>query len=59
MLFFNKVAGNFIKREPLAQVFFYQFCEISKSTFSYKTPLGDGFWIFKVRGRLVMTFWRK
>ena len=39
-LFFNKVAGlrhqacNFVKKESLAQVFFCQFCEISKNTFS-------------------------
>ena len=38
-LFFNKVAGlrpgtayNFIKKETLAQVFSYEFCEISKNT---------------------------
>ena len=39
-LFFNKVASlrpeacNFIKKEALAQVFFSEFCEISKNTFS-------------------------
>ena len=44
-LFFNKVArlrsqaGNFIKKETLAQVFSFEFCEISKNTFSYRTPL--------------------
>ena len=35
-LFLNKVAGkacNFIKQETLAQVFSYEFCEISKNTF--------------------------
>ena len=40
-LFFNKVAGgacNFIKKETLAQVFSCEFCEISKNTFSYRTP---------------------
>ena len=43
--FFNKVAGqrpvacNFIKKESLAQVFSCEFCEIFKSTFSYRTPL--------------------
>ena len=39
--FFNKVAGlacNFIKKEPLAQVFFSEFCEISKNIFFYRTP---------------------
>ena len=36
---FNKVEGlNFIKKETLAQVFSYEFCEISKNTFSYTTP---------------------
>ena len=41
-LFFNKVAGaacSFIKKETLAQVFSYEFCEISKNTFSHRTPL--------------------
>ena len=43
-LFFNKVAGprpeacNFIKKEALAQVFSCEFCEISKNTFSCRTP---------------------
>ena len=31
-------ACNFIKKETLAQVFFCEFCEISKNTFSYRTP---------------------
>ena len=30
---------NFIKKETLAQVFPCEFCEISKKTFSYRTPL--------------------
>ena len=30
---------NFIKKETLAQVLSYEFCEISKSSFFYKTPL--------------------
>ena len=41
-LFFNKVADaacNFIKKETLAQVFSCEFCEISKNTFFYRTPL--------------------
>ena len=41
-LFFNKVAGlacNFIKKESLAQVFSYEFCEISKNAFLQRTPL--------------------
>ena len=41
-LFFNKVAGlwacNVIEKETLAQVFSHEFCEISKNTFSYRTP---------------------
>ena len=31
-------ACNFAKKETLAQVFSREFCEISKNTFSYKTP---------------------
>ena len=30
---------NFIKKEALAQALFLEFCEISKNTVSYKTPL--------------------
>ena len=40
--FFNKVAGS-IKKESLAQVFSCEFCEISKNTFSGRTPLVDSF----------------
>ena len=29
---------NFIKKEILAQVFYCEFCEISRNTFSYRTP---------------------
>ena len=29
---------SFIKKETLAQVFSCEFCEISKNTFSYRTP---------------------
>ena len=36
-LSFNKVAG-FIKTETLAHVFSSEFCEITESTFSYRTP---------------------
>ena len=35
-------ACNFIKKETLSQVFSCEFCEISKSTFSYRTPR----WLF-------------
>ena len=34
----KKVAWNFIKKETLAQVFHCEFCEMSKNTFSYRTP---------------------
>ena len=37
-------ACNFIRIETLAQVFSFEFCEISKNTFSYRTPLGDCFY---------------
>ena len=30
---------NFIKKETMGQVFSFQFCEISKNTFIYRTPL--------------------
>ena len=47
-LFLNKVTGlrpATLLRETLAQVFSCEFCEISKNTYSYRTPLGDCFWI--------------
>ena len=31
-------ACNFIKKKTLAQLFSSEFCEISKNTFSYRTP---------------------
>ena len=34
-----KKASNFIKKEIPAQVFSLEFCEISKNTFLYRTPL--------------------
>ena len=40
-LFLNKLQGsayNVIKKKTLAHVFSCEFCEISKSTFSYRTP---------------------
>ena len=44
-LFFNKVAGlrpaTLLKKETLVQVVFWEFCEISKDTFSYRTPPVD------------------
>ena len=42
-LIFNKVSGlrpaALLKKETMVQVFSCQFCEISKDTFSYRTPL--------------------
>ena len=35
---FCRPACNFIKKETMAQTFSCQFCEISKNTFSYRTP---------------------
>ena len=35
-----RLGCNFIKKETLAQVFPCEFCEISKSTFFYRTPGG-------------------
>ena len=34
----NSQENNFIKKETLAQVISCGFCEISKNTFSYRTP---------------------
>ena len=34
----NSQVSNFIKKETLAQGFSCVFCEISKNTFSYRTP---------------------
>ena len=36
-------ACNFIKKETLTQVFSCEFCEISKNTFFYRTPLVSAF----------------
>ena len=36
-------ACNFIEKETLAQAFFCEFCDISKNTFSYRTPLVAAF----------------
>ena len=43
-LFFNTEL-YYIKKETLAQVFSYEFCEISKNTFFNRTPLGDCFYL--------------
>ena len=37
-LFFQPQACNFFKKETLAKLFSFEFCEISKNTFSYRTP---------------------
>ena len=42
-------ACNFIKKGTLAQVFSREFCEISKTTFFYRTPLRDCFCSSKAR----------
>ena len=38
---------DFIKKGALAQVFSCEFCEISKNTFSYRTPQVVAFESFK------------
>ena len=35
----QKLACNFNEKETLAQVFSFEFCEISKNTFFHRTPL--------------------
>ena len=35
---------NYFPKETLAQVFSYEFCEISKKHLFYRTPLGGCFW---------------
>ena len=41
-LFFSRPQPcNFIKKGAVAQVFSCEFCEISRSTFFYRTPLGE------------------
>ena len=50
-------AHNFTEKETLARVFSYEFCEISKNTFSYRTPPMDasaGTILFSLRLRLVL-----
>ena len=37
--FRSSLPDVFCKKEALAQVFSYEFCEISKNTFFYRTPL--------------------
>ena len=42
-MFCKKVASNFIKEETLAQLFSFEFCEISKNSFFHRTPLVAAF----------------
>ena len=59
-LFFNNVASqrrkacNFIKKEILEYVFSYEFCEISKNTFSDRVPPVATSWFSNILG-LIMT----
>ena len=59
-LFFNKVAClrpepyNFIKKEVLAQVLSFEFCEISKNTFSYRAHPVVASGSFVIRGILTV-----
>ena len=51
-------ACNFIKRETLAQMFFCEFCEISKNSFFYRTPplaASGGFLKYNCFGNLIVT----
>ena len=48
---FNKVAGlNFVKKETLPKLFYYEFCEIFGNTFFYRIPLNDYFSILLFLG---------
>ena len=58
-LFFNKFTGpcNFFKKETLAQVFFCEFCKISKNTFSHRTPpVAASVYIMKVFSKRLFKF---
>ena len=35
----ENTGASLIKKEALVQLFSFEFCEISKNTFSYRTPL--------------------
>ena len=56
---FTKFTGGqtckFIKKETLAQVFSYEFCETSKNTFFHITPLVAAFVSWSIRITLVLT----
>ena len=47
---------NFIKKEALAQVFSCEFCQISKDTFSYRTPPVAAFVLW--RWSFLFSMWR-
>ena len=49
-------ACNFIKKETLTQVFSCEFCEISKNTFSYRTPLAAASEMKSLQGGLQNIF---
>ena len=49
---------NFIKKGTLPQVFSCEFCEISKNTFSYRTPLDDCFCLYAMLG-IIFKFYLK
>ena len=63
-LFLSKVAGlrpqacSFIKKKTLVQVFSWEFCEVSKNTFLYRTykeeDIQDVFLTFNVRSIYVL-----
>ena len=50
-------ACSFIKRETLVQMFSCEFCEISKNTFSYRTPLDDCFCLMKCYSVILILLW--
>ena len=54
-LFFNEV-GGWIKKDSPAQVFSCEFCEISKNTFSSRTPLVNASKTFKNYLKIVTRF---
>ena len=52
-------ACNFIKKETLAQVFSYEFCDVSKNSFFYRTPLVAAYMScrFKFESRSKIFLW--
>ena len=54
--------NNFIKKETLVQAFFCEFCEISKNTYSYRTPLvaiNCNYWwvLLMLRKKIILLCW--